>query len=120
MIEIHGPTYTYSGEILSSPEIILIRDHHYNPYEHCYHVEKLLENSSCDPQQHLLVFDHVNMQEGLPQYPYVCLPMLLARENREFIQQNIQPDWNSPGVQSHQCLFCHNGFSFIICRFGYQ
>ena len=94
MIEIHGPTYTYSGEILSSPEIILVRDHHYNPYEHCYHVEKLLENSSCDPQQHLLVFDHVNIQEGLTQYPYVCLPMLLARENREFIQQNIQPDWN--------------------------
>jgi len=94
MIEIHGPTYTYSGEILSSPEIILVRDHHYNPYEHCYHVKKLLENSSCDPQQHLLIFDHVVIQEELTEYPYVCLPMFLARENREFVQQNIQPDWS--------------------------
>jgi hypothetical protein len=94
MIDIHGPTYTYSGEILSSPEIILVRDHHYDSYKHCYHVEKLLENSLCDPQQHLLIFDHVTVQEGLTKYPYVCLPMFLARENKEFIHQNIQPDWS--------------------------
>jgi hypothetical protein len=56
-------------------------------------VGKLLENSLCDPQQHLLVFDHVTVQEGLTEYPYVCLPMLLARENREFVHQNIHPNW---------------------------
>jgi len=95
MIQIHGPTYRYSGEILSSPEIILVRDHHYNSDDHCYHIEKLLANSACDPQQHLLVFDHVNLQTALANYPHVCLPTFLARENREFIQQHIQPDWYS-------------------------
>lgn len=94
MIEIHGPTYTYSQEILKTPEIILVRDHHYNSHDHCYHVEALLANSACDPQQHLLVFDHVNVQEGLTKYPHVCLPTFLARENREFIQQHILPDWS--------------------------
>jgi hypothetical protein len=34
------------------------------------------------------------MQEGLTQYPHVCLPMFLARENKEFIHQDIQPDWS--------------------------
>jgi hypothetical protein len=42
-----------------------------------------------------LVFDHVTVQEGLTRYPYVCLPTFLARENREFIQQQILPDWNN-------------------------
>lgn len=95
MIEIHGPTYTYSGEILYHPEIIFVRDHHYNLDQHCFHVEKLLKNSACDPQQHLLVFDHVNIQDALSEYPCVCLPTLLARENQEFIRQQISPDWNN-------------------------
>lgn len=95
MIQIHGPTYIYSQETLERPEIIFVRDHHYNPDEHCYHVEKLLENSLCDPQHHLLVFDHVNTQDELTKYPYVCLPTFLARENREFIQQQIVPNWNN-------------------------
>jgi len=58
-------------------------------------VEKLLKNSACDPQQHLLVFDHVNIQDALSEYPCVCLPTLLARENQEFIRQQISPDWNN-------------------------
>ena len=95
MIEIHGPTYTYSGEILYHPEIIFVRDHHYNLDQHCFHVEKLLKNSACDPQQHLLVFDHVNIQDALSEYPCICLPTLLARENQEFIRQQISPDWNN-------------------------
>lgn len=94
MIQIHGPTYTYSQEILRAPEIIWVRDHHYNSDDHCYHVETLLANSVCDPQQHLLVFDHVNLQTALSAYPHVCLPTFLARENKEFIQQRIQPDWS--------------------------
>ena len=30
MIEIHGPTYKYTGEALDKSEIIFVRDHHYN------------------------------------------------------------------------------------------
>jgi hypothetical protein len=95
MIVIHGPTYRYSQEVLTHPEIIWVRDHHYDSDSQCYHVGKLLENSACDPQKHLLVFDHVNIQDGLTKYPYICFPAFLARENKEFIHQQIEPDWNN-------------------------
>tara|TARA_B110000503_G_scaffold131337_1_gene205791 strand:- start:38 stop:967 length:930 start_codon:yes stop_codon:yes gene_type:complete len=95
MIEIHGPSYRYSQEVLKHPEYIWVRDHHYDADNQCYHVEKLLENSECDPQQHLLVFDHVNIQDGLTKYPYICFPSFLARENKEFVHQQITPDWNN-------------------------
>ena len=63
MIEILGPTYRYQGEILTKPEVIYINDHHYNENDNDFQVRLLLENSACDPQQHLLVFDHFVMQE---------------------------------------------------------
>lgn len=93
MIEIHGPTYRYDQEILEHPEIIYIRDHHYDETEQCFHVKKLLENSRCNPHHHLLVFDHVNVEYELDDFPHVCLPTFLARENQEFIQQQIIPQW---------------------------
>jgi len=98
MIEIHGPFYKYTQEVLTHPEHIWVRDHHYNNDDECHHVRKLLENSACDPQQHLLVFDHINIQDELTQYPYICFPTFLARENNEFVHEKIVPDWHNKTV----------------------
>lgn len=94
MFILHGPTYRYSGEILLSPEIIYVQDHHHDP-DHGYAVEALLANSQCDPARHLMVFDHVNIQDHFVNVPTVCLPLLLAAECHEFNQQGIVPDWRS-------------------------
>ena len=59
MIELQGPTYKYNGEVLSEPEIIFINDHCYDEQDQCFHVKKLLDNSSCDPKLHTLIFDQI-------------------------------------------------------------
>ena len=101
MIEIHGPTYKYAGEILDKPEIIVVRDHHYNEVDHCFHVKKLLENSTCDPYLHTLIFDHVLIHDDvLKDYNIILYPTFIAREEREFNQQLIEVDWNK-----RQCTF---------------
>jgi hypothetical protein len=94
MIEIFGPKYRFNGEVLTDPEIIYINDHHYDEENQCFHVEKLLKNSACDPQKHLLVFDHINHEDELNNYNHICLPIFLAAEVQEFIDQKIQPDWS--------------------------
>jgi hypothetical protein len=95
MIELFGPTYRFAGEVLTQPEIIVINDHHYDEESQCYHIQKLLENSTCDPQQHIIVMDHVNHEDDLKKYHCLCLPIFIAAECEEFKQQNIQPDWNN-------------------------
>jgi len=92
MIEIFGPTYQYRGEILSQPEVIYVRDHHYSHAIRGYAVQALVDNSS---HEHVLVFDHVNIQDDLGQYSHVCLPVFLAAEAQEFVQQQILPDWSA-------------------------
>jgi hypothetical protein len=94
MIEILGPTYRYQGEILTRPEVIYINDHHYNEDDKDFQVRHLLENSACDPQQHLLVFDHFGHDDVLSKYPHVDLPVYLAADVVSFGQQGIIPDWN--------------------------
>ena len=101
MIEIHGPTYKYTGEILDKPEIIVVRDHHYNEEDQCFHIQKLLENSTCDPHLHTLLFDHVLIHDDvLKDYNIILYPTFIAREEREFNQQLIEVDWNK-----RQCTF---------------
>jgi len=105
MIEIFGPSYQYGGEILTKPEIIYIQDHHYDEVTQCFHVKNLLENSTCDPHKHLLVFDHVVQQDDvLAAYQCACLPIFLSRTEQQFNQQQIQPDWNQK----------HRTFNFMI------
>lgn len=94
MIEVFGPTYRYSGEILTKPEIIYINDHHYNEEDQCFEVEKLLENSTCDPMLHTLLFDHINHEDHLSKYNCIYLPAFLSSDCEEFINHNIQPDWS--------------------------
>jgi hypothetical protein len=96
MIRLHGPTYQYQGEKLSYPTPILICDHHYNEELRCFPVQKLLENSTCDSKKHVLIFDHVLQHDDiLSQYPHIYFPSFLARENQEFIDQHIVPDWTN-------------------------
>lgn len=103
MFILHGPTYRYQGEQLAHPEIIYIQDHHYDP-EHGYALRSLLGHSLIPSDQHLLVFDHVNLQQEFDQYPHVCLPLLLAAETQEFNAQGIDPAWS---MRTH-------AFNFII------
>jgi len=94
MIEIFGPTYRYGGEILTKPEIIYVSDHHYDEDQQCFHVKTLLENSTCDPRKHLVVFDHMNHEDQLSEYNTLYLPILLSAECKEFTAQGIVPDWS--------------------------
>ena len=101
MIEIHGPTYKYTGEILDKSEIIVVRDHHYNEEDHCFHIQKLLENSTCDPHLHTLLFDHVLIHDDvLKDYNIILYPTFIAKEGHDFNQQLIKVDWNK-----RQCTF---------------
>ena len=94
MLKIHGPTYRYSGQKLDSPQLIYVQDHHYDP-EHGHALRYLLDNSLCPADQHLLVFDHVNIQDEFASYPHVCLPLFLAAESKEFNDQGIVPAWTT-------------------------
>lgn len=96
MINILGPQYRYQGEKLSGPEIIVVHDHHYDEQDKIFHVKTLLENSACDPFQHTVIFDHVlSHYDQLRDYNLVYFPSFMARENTEFIAQNICPNWRN-------------------------
>ena len=94
MIELVGSKYCYQGEQLASPEIIVILDHHYNEELQCFPVEQLLKNSVCNPKEHTVIMDHVLQHDDvLRDYQPISFPSFLARENREFINQQIQTEW---------------------------
>lgn len=96
MINIVGPAYQYQGEQLASPKIIVVQDHHYNEQQQCFPIKMLLESSQCDPTHHVVILDHVLQHDDeLQDYQLINFPSFLARENTEFIQQKIQPDWNN-------------------------
>lgn len=94
MIELFGPTYKYNGEVLTKPEVIFINDHHYDEFDHCFHVKKLLENSKVDPKLHTLIYDHVLHDDDLKDYNCVYFPIFMASESQEFINADITPNWN--------------------------
>jgi hypothetical protein len=89
-----GPQYRYQHERLMQPDIIVVHDHHYNEQDQCFHVNSLLEHSVCDPQQHVIIFDHVLAHDDkLKDYDLIYFPSLLARENTEFMAQDIKTNW---------------------------
>lgn len=89
MLRIHGPTYRYSGEILTEPEVILVADHHYDEENECDHVAQLLAASTCE---HQVFFDHVVLQDVFD-FEVHSFPTLMAKECLEFERQQIKPDW---------------------------
>jgi hypothetical protein len=94
MISIFGPSYKYNGEVLTEPEIILVQDHHYNEQQHEFTLKSLLENSKCNPQEHVVIFDHVlQHNDQLNNYNLIFLPSFLAKECQEFNQQQIKTNW---------------------------
>jgi hypothetical protein len=90
MIKIHGPSYRYSGEILTEPEVILVTDHHYDEENQCDHVARLLAASTC---QHRVFFDHV-VQQDVFDFEVHSFPTLMAKECVEFERQQIEPNWS--------------------------
>lgn len=101
MLRIHGPTYRYQNEIIKD-EIIYIDDHHYDEHTHSFPVAQLLEHN---PGNHLLVFDHLAHDDVLHQYRHVILPVYLAREVKNFLQQDIHTVWT---VKTHCFNFMIN------------
>lgn len=96
MIKLLGPEYRYQGERLDRPSTIIVLDHHYDEEHQTFPIKELLKNSLCDPRDHVIVFDHVlRHDDELKDYNLIYFPSFLARENKEFIQQNIVPDWNA-------------------------
>lgn len=55
----------------------------------------MLEHSACDPQQHLLVFDHMAHEDQLQNFNHISLPIFLVTSAEEFRQKNIRPNWNN-------------------------
>lgn len=88
---IHGPTYRYQGEKLDKDCLLYIRDHHYDEKDHCFHIEKLIANSTVGLT---VIFDHVVQHDEFLKDP-VYFPALLAREAKEFLEQQIQPNWSN-------------------------
>jgi len=92
MINIHGPTYKFKGEVLSELDMLMVQDHHYDEEEKCFHIKKLLDNS---PYDHKVRFDHVLLHDDiLKNYNLEFYPSFLAKEEREFNQQSIDTTWN--------------------------
>ena len=98
MIRVFGPDYRYQGEILTQPAIIYLDDHHYDETNHCFQVEKLLANSECDPQQHLLIIEGLGHDDVLARYNCVTFPRFTAEVCDRFNSQAIQPDWSKKTV----------------------
>jgi hypothetical protein len=95
MLELHGPSYRYQGEILEQPEVIWVRDHHYDSNSiHPFAVEQLVAASPC-ADQHWVVFDHVNAREYNTLKNVLYMPLFLSWQTGLFNQKNIAPDWNS-------------------------
>jgi hypothetical protein len=97
MIRIHGPTYRYRGEILTQPAIIYIEDH-YNEDGQCFHVNCLIENSECDPQQHLLIVGGLGHDDILSKYNHLIYAGYISSTCQLFNKENIQPDWSNKVV----------------------
>jgi len=93
VIKIFGPSYRYQGEILTEPEIIYLDDHHYDEINQCFHLEALLDNSACDPQEHLVVFEGFGHDDILAKYNHVCISGYPGRTGLEFANEGITPDW---------------------------
>lgn len=91
MIQVHGPTYCYHGEILTEPTLIFVEDHHYDENNQCFQLKQLLDNSTCT---HTVIFDHVLWHEEFISDP-VYFPKLLVKETKEYNNQQILPDWSN-------------------------
>jgi hypothetical protein len=95
MLELHGPSYRYQNETLARPEVIWVRDHHYNSEGSVpFAVDQLVAASPC-ADQHWVVFDHVNARNYSTLKNVLYMPLFLSWQASLFNQKNIKPNWNS-------------------------
>jgi hypothetical protein len=96
IIEIFGPSYCYSNEVLTKPTVIWVVDHHYTPgADEPYAIKTLLANSACDPGQHLIVFDDFLECQDFEKYPYVCYPGRTCKQLFEFCESIGHINWTN-------------------------
>lgn len=89
MLKLSGPTYKYSGESLGHETLVYVADHHYDAENHCYQIEPLLNTGSAQ-----VIFDHVLEHDGpLRNRDLMYFPCFMAKENRQFVTEQIVPDW---------------------------
>jgi hypothetical protein len=90
MQKLHGPTYRHSGEQCQDT-VIYIADHHYDADEQCYHVDRLLNGN-----ESTIIFDHVVQHDDiLKKYNLLYFPSFIAKENQQFVEQQIIPEWTN-------------------------
>ena len=94
-MEIFGPSYCYSNEILTEPTVIWVIDHHYSNSNTPYAIKLLLDNSACDPQSHLIVFDDFLSCKDFENYRHACFPGRTARQSTEFYKSVLTIDWSN-------------------------
>lgn len=96
LIEIVGPRYCYSNEILTEPTVIWVIDHHYeSDTSEGYAINSLLTNSACDPENHLLVFDNFLACKDFEHYPHVCYPGRTSWEVLDFCKIVTDINWSN-------------------------
>lgn len=85
--------YRYSGEILHTPTVIRVIDHHYDETTNTWPLQQLLDASAIDPFQHTLIFDMNIHDDIFAKYKPICAPEYLAQQVKDFESLHIVPDW---------------------------
>lgn len=94
MIRLVGPTCDVTDMRLARPEVIFVQDHHYDQHSHSTPIQQILDQSECDPHQHVIVFDHVvRHDDSLRGRNLVCLPLFMINACEQFRHQAITTDW---------------------------
>lgn len=94
MIRLVGPTSDVTDIRLKQPEVIFVQDHHYDQHTHTTPIQQVLDQSVCDPHEHVIVFDHVvRHDDSLRGYNLVCLPLFMITACEQFNHQAITTDW---------------------------
>lgn len=95
---ITGYDYQYSGETLDEPTCVWVIDHHYDEFLHQYPIKKLLQNSTVDPSQHLLIFDDFLRCDDFSDYQTLCFPGRTASQEKVFLETITEIDWDHKTV----------------------
>ncbi len=90
--------YRYAGEVLTEPTTICVADHHYDEENDVWPLQQLLDASTCEPEEHTLLFDMIIHDDRFAQYNPICEPWTMEWLQREFEEENIVPDWTNKTV----------------------
>jgi hypothetical protein len=95
VMKIFGPGYVYRGEVLTEPTVLWIIDHHFDADTKHYPIKQLLDNSTCDPGSHLIVFDDFLSCQDFESYQHVCFPGRTALQVEQFMLAVNAVKWDN-------------------------